>query len=195
MTAKSYSLILCLFLTNIFSACALTEQKAVLDPDLFVIENDIGSGKEIGVTVVDERPEDTLGYRGAAEFSKGAAITTDQNVGEVFEQKIREGLTKKGFKPTLPTQGTLRSLKVEIRSLEYYPSTGFWTGGVHTKTALKAIARNAGKEYEKFYRGGNEERVLLVPSAEENEKLINMAISEILKKLFSDKNLLQFLAN
>ena len=192
---KSYFLISCLFLMNLFSACAFTDQKAVLNPDLFVIENDIGHGKEIGVTVVDERPEDTLGYRGAAQLSKGAAITTDQNVGEVFEQKIREGLTKKGFKPTSLTEGALRSLKVEIRSLEYYTTTGFWTGGVHTKTALKAIARNGGKEYEQFYRGENEDRVVVVPFAEENEKLINTAISEVLQKLLSDKILLQFLSN
>ena len=60
-----YSFIIpCLFLMNFFSACAFTEQKALLNPDLLVIENNIGNGKEIGVEVVDERPEDTLGYRG-----------------------------------------------------------------------------------------------------------------------------------
>ena len=145
--------------------------------------------------VVDERPEKTLGYRGPAQLSKGAEITTDQDVGKVFDQKIREGLSRKGFVPISLSQDSLRSLKIEIRSLKYYTSTGFWTGGIHTKTSLKAIAKNSGKEYEQFYRGGNEERVLVVPFAEENEKLINMAISEILQKLFSDEALLKFLAN
>jgi len=37
--------------------------------------------------------------------------------------------------------------------------------------------------------------VIIVPFAEENEKLINMAITDILLKLFSDKALLEFLAN
>ncbi len=35
---------------------------------------------------------------------------------------------------------------------------------------------------------------MIVPYEEENEKLINMAISDILQKLFSDKALLEFLA-
>lgn len=65
MEVNRYSFIIpCLFLMNFFSACAFTEQKALLNPDLLVIENNIGNGKEIGVEVVDERPEDTLGYRG-----------------------------------------------------------------------------------------------------------------------------------
>lgn len=190
-----YSFIIpCLFLMNFLSACSVTEQKALLNPDLLVIENNIGNGKEIGVEVVDERPEDTLGYRGAANF-RGAAITTDQDVKDVFDRKIREGLKRKGFNPTLRTEEALRSLRVEIRSLEYYTTSGFWTGRVHTKTALKAIAKNAGKKYEQFYRGGNEEPMLVVPFAEENEKLINTAISEVLLSLFSDKKLFQFLSN
>ena len=190
-----YSFIIpCLFLMNFLSACSVTEQKALLNPDLLVIENNIGNGKEIGVEVVDERPEDTLGYRGTGNL-RGAAITTDQDVKDVFDRKIREGLKRKGFNPTLRTEEALRSLRVEIRSLEYYTTSGFWSGLVHTKTALKAIAKNAGKKYEQFYRGGNEERVHIIPFAEENEKLINTAISEVLLSLFSDKKLFQFLSN
>ena len=192
MEVNRYSFIIsCLLLMNFFSACAFTEQKALLNPDLLVIENNIGNGKEIGVEVVDEGPEDTLGYRGAAELSKGAAITTDQDVKDVFARKIREGLKRKGFNPTLRTEEALRSLRVEIRSLEYYTTAGL----VHTKTALKAIAKNAGKKYEQFYREGNEELMFFVPFAEENEKLINTAISEVLLSLFSDKKLFQFLSN
>lgn len=195
MEVNRYSFIIpCLFLMNFFSACAF-EQKAVLNPDLLVIENDIGNGKEIGVEVVDERPEDTLGYRGGPYGNRGEPITTDQDVEEVFDQKIREGLRRKGFQPILRPEETLRSLRLEIRSLEYYTSMSFWSGVIHTKTALKVIAKNAGKKYEQFYRGGNEERVHIIPSAEENEKLINTAISEVLLSLFSDKKLFQFLSN
>jgi len=97
----------------------------ILNPDLIVIENNIGHGNEVGVKVVDERPEKTLGYRGPAQLSKGAEITTDQDVGKVFDQKIREGLSRKGFVPISLSQDSLRSLKIEIRSLKYYTSTGF----------------------------------------------------------------------
>lgn len=195
MKKRASFLISCLLLMNLFSACAVIEQKAVLNPDLIVVESNIGHGKEIGVKVVDRRFRNTLGHRGAALLSKGAAITTNQDIGEVFAQKIEEGLTRKGFEPAALNENSSRSLQVEIRALEYYTSTGFWTGGVHTKTALKAIARNGMKEYEQFYRVENEERVILVPSAEENEQLINTVISEVLRKLFSDKTLLQFLSN
>ena len=172
-----------------------SDQKALLNPILDVKSENVGNNIQVGVKVLDERPEKILGYRGAASVSKGGVITTDQEVAEVFSEKIKEGLTIKGFQPTSYSDDISRTLKIEIRSLEYYTSTGFWTGGIHTKASLKAIAQNSGKEYEEYYRGGNEERIMVVPSAEENDNFINIAVSEVLEKLFNDKKLFEFLGN
>lgn len=177
------------------NGCAFTSQKAVLNPTLDFVSQNFGNGQQVGVKVLDERSDKTLGYRGAANISRGGAITTDQDVAMVLEDKIKEGLKMQGFEPVPYSDNVSRTMKVELRSLEYFTSTGFWTGGVHTKSALKVIAKNSGKDYEEFYRVEKEERVMAVPSAEENERLINLALSAVLQKLFTDQKLFKLLGN
>ena len=65
---------------------------------------------------------------------------------------------------------------------------------MHTKTALKAIARDGGTTYENFFRADHEERFAAIPFAEENETLINKVLSEVVQKLFQDQELMAFLA-
>ena len=66
---------------------------------------------------------------------------------------------------------------------------GFWTGGVHTKAAIKAVAINNGKDYEEFYREENERRVMFVPFEDENARDINNTLSKVLMSLHHDINL------
>ena len=63
---------------------------------------------------------------------------------------------------------------------------------MHVKGSLKAVASRAGQTYEKMYRGEKEERVVVVPTAETNEKWINDALSEVLRQLFDDNGLWAF---
>ena len=184
------SFFFCIFFV---SACAFTPQKASLNPTIDLSESNIGNGKTVALKVIDERPEESLGHRGSA-FMKGAEITTDQDVASVIYEEISEALQKQGFSTVPFDEKEKRSLKVEIRLIEYYTSTGFWTGGVHTKSALKAIARNGVDTYDKLYRVENEERVIFVPGAEHNEKIINTVIGDAIEEIFNDNQLLTLLA-
>jgi uncharacterized lipoprotein YajG len=176
------------------SACAFTPQKAEIQPSLQVYASDIGQGRAVGVLVTDERDTQDLGNRGSALFSKAAKISSDQNLAEVFRRALFDGLKAKGFAPTDISNSPDRQLKLEIRSLNYSTSTGFWTGGVDTKAAIKAIATNSGTSYENMYRSANEERVVVVPTAEHNTELLNKVVTDVLSKLFEDQTLLSELA-
>ena len=176
-----------------FNGCAVTDQKVSLHPSLDVKSESVGNYKQVGVQVLDERPEHNLGYRSTAESSKGAVITTDQEVAEVFSEKIKEGLKMKGFEPTSYSDDLSRTLKIEIRGLENYSSSGFWTGDVRTNASLTAVARHSGETYERSYRTESEERIILVPLTEDNEQSINATISEVLQITFDDQELFEFL--
>jgi uncharacterized lipoprotein YajG len=176
------------------SACAYVPQTARLEPNVNIAESNEGNGAAVSVKVIDERPDNVIGHRGAAALAKGAAINITQDLETLVQTEILKGLAKKGFKPFSCSADEKPVLKVEIRLLEYYTSTGFWTGGVHTKAAIKAIAYVNGKTYENFYRVANEKRVMLVPTADANEKLINEILNDILKKLLDDSQLISFLA-
>ncbi|HMA12402.1 MAG TPA: YajG family lipoprotein, partial [Steroidobacteraceae bacterium] len=85
------------------------------------------------------------------------------------------------------------SLTVEVRALNYETSTGFWTGGVEIKSALKAVGLRGGKAFEQMYRSDNEKRVVVVPTAGKNEEWINAALTDVLTQLFNDQGLFRHL--
>ncbi len=173
--------------------CVFTPQQVTLRPVVTVAEANVGNDVELAVKVVDERPDRALGRRGSALMT-GAQITTDQDVAGIIYEQLVEGLKKKGFNSVAYEENFPRRLKVEVRLIKYYTSTGFWTGGVHTSAALKAVAANSDKVYENFYRVENEKRVVFVPGAKTNDRLINEVVSEVLQKLLSDQDLMAFLA-
>lgn len=174
--------------------CAFQQQRVILQPELRMLPSEIGQGKSVAVKVVDERPEKDFGHRGSV-YGKMAKISSNQDVAAVIRVKVEEGLKRSGFQPEPWKEESPRSLRVEIRFIEYSTSAGYWTGGVHTKSTLKAISSNGGKLYENIYRVENEERVMVVPFADENEKSINDIVSLALQKMFNDTELLTFLAS
>ena len=176
-----------------FSGCAYIPQEATLVPSVSVIPSNIGNDLEVSIKVVDERPTESLGNRGSAVV-KGAEITTTQDLAAIIKDEIFKGLKNMGFNPLDYKEEFPRRIVIELRLLEYSTSTGFWTGGVHLKGALKAMASNQDENYENFYRIEKEKRVVFVPGAKANEKIINEGLTELLQELFNDNNLFQFLA-
>ena len=192
---KSLNFIAMVSILVSFNACSVADQKVSLHPTLDVKSENVGKNMQVGVQILDERPEQNLGYRGTDESGKGAVITTDQEVAEVFSEKIKEGLKKKGFEPISYSDDIARTLKIEIHALENNASDGFWTGDVRTQASLKAVAQHSGEKYEKSYRTECEESIILVPLTEDNEQSINATISEVLQITFEDQELFEFLSN
>ena len=176
------------------SGCAFTPQKAQIAPHVEYGKSDVGQGKVVSVAVTDERDSTDLGHRGAANIGSGAKISTDQDMPAVFKQAIFEGLKAQGFVPVDFDKLKARQLAVQIRSINYSTSTGFWTGGVDTKASIKAQAAVDGNTYEKLYRYDGEERVVFVPTADHNTQLINKAVDDVLSQMFADPSLLSTLA-
>jgi hypothetical protein len=59
---------------------------------------------------------------------------------------------------------------------------------------MKAIATNNGEVYERMYRSDDEERVVFVPDANSNEKMINESLSFLLNQVIGDNALIGHLA-
>ncbi|MDX1517781.1 MAG: YajG family lipoprotein [Woeseiaceae bacterium] len=181
----------------VMSGCAFTPQTVVIEPVVEVSATDIGGGKAVSVYVVDERESQELGRRGSGAL-RGAAITTEQDIADVFSDAIVSNLRKMGYEagavpaPQAATGASL--LRVDIRSIEYETSTGFWTGGVHTRGAMKATATRDIRSYDKLYRVDEEARVVVVPGADSNEAMINASVSALLQEMFNDVELFRFLA-
>lgn len=175
------------------TGCTYTPQSATIDPTIEVAEENLGQGAVVKLNVKDERANDEIGRRGTGAL-RGAAITSERSVAEVFQDELSEVLTKKGFVVAGPDDDYQTKLDVEIRALEYSTSMGFWTGGEHMNVAVKVIGDNGGEPYENFYRSEEEKRVMFVSGAKGNEELINAAVAEVLKQFAADSDLFQLLS-
>ncbi|MFE6031693.1 YajG family lipoprotein [Streptomyces niveus] len=173
------------------SGCVYNKQTATLAPTVVVAKTNEGEGALVGLRVVDERPTKSLGHRGNIG-GRGAEITTNQDLAVVVQSKISEGLSNRGYK-VVPYDGASTKLSVELRSLEYSTSTGFWSGGVAVNAAMKAVAIKPGDTYEKMYRSDAERRVQFVPTAGKNEQDLNNGVSAIIADLFADVGLFKFI--
>jgi len=190
---KTYKLLPIGLLMALLTGCAFTPQEANLDPTISVMPSQEGQGVTVSVNVVDERPSKSLGHRGSG-YGKGAEITATQDLDVVVYDKVTAALRTKGFTVADAGVESPVSLKIEVRLLEYTTSVGFWTGGVHVNGALKAIADNNGEIYERMYRSDDEERVVFVPDATSNEKMINESLSFLLNQVIGDNALIGHLA-
>ncbi len=181
----------------LLSGCTFIDQKIKISPQFNIGASDIdigiGKGKKVALDVLDEREDFLIGKRGTGMI-RGAKIVTDQDVVEIFNTVIAEGLQHYGFFVVGRSEDVPTKLKVEIRSLNYDVTMGFWTGGNMGKSSLKVVATVNDKIYEKMYRGEKEIRTAFVASQETNSKIINAAVSEVLEAMFRDKQLLEFLS-
>ena len=181
-------------LAALVGGCAFNPQAANLAPRATVASSNEGRNVAVGVRVLDERPSKSLGRRGAGLYGAAAEITSAQDLAVVVDEQVKDALRKKGFRPVdYSPNGDVR-LTVELRLLEYSTSIGFWTGGIHVKGGLKAVASRGPESYERLYRVEKEDRVVVVPTAEANEAMINATLTELLSQLFDDIGLFRFLA-
>jgi uncharacterized lipoprotein YajG len=178
----------------LMAACAYQTQTATIKPEVQVYQSAVGKGRAVYVAVSDERDSADLGHRGTAVYSKMAAISNTQDLAEVFRQAVFDALKAQGFEPTSSDKSVSRQLKVEIRSLDYSTSTGFFTGGVDTKAAIKVIVTTSDGSLDHLYRSANEERVMFSPTADHNSELINKVVNDVLTQLFQDQSMIGKLA-
>lgn len=179
-------------LSMLSSGCAYIDQNLRVNPQLIVLQSDVGRGKEVALRVVDDREDPLIGKRGYPVYGS-AKISTDQDLAEVLRSVFVDGMRRKGFQPVGGNDSDI-SLKVELRSLAYDTSMGIWTGGNIGKAAVKVVAlQPSGRTYENTYRSQKEIRTVFIGSQETNTTVINDALNDVLNQIFADTELWNFL--
>ena len=185
------SLIVLSMLLVLTSGCAFTPQTAALKPDIQTTIPSVGNGRTVFLNVADERPRSTLGTRGAG---MGADITVQGDLKNIVETAIANGLQSQGFEITFDKPSDSRELRVEIRNLDYRVTLGFFVDTLRTECGLKAVCIiGSNRPYEHLYLGEHQESLMVYPSAEANEKYLNIALSKAINSLLQDPLLIQSL--
>ena len=183
-------LLLPLILVFVFSGCAYVPQQAAIQVDTdMVVETSIGGGKTVFVDFRDERPSKNIGSRGLLGSGE---ITTEGNLAVMMHEAIENILDKQDFVPVKDNADA--TLEVQLRAFEYDTRMGFWTGGIYLTALIKVIATTDNGEYDNIYRYEDENRILFVPFASENEKWLNEMANGVVEKIFNDRALLDHLA-
>ena len=176
----------------LLAGCAQSPQRVWLEPKLNVPTSSLGEGKVVAVDVVDRRPSPSLGNFGKSRDAS-TELSTEQDVALVVKQEVIAGMRKKGFVAVEEQSNRDAKLNVEVQLLEYATSPNTWTGDVYIKSAMKAVASKNGKTLEKMYRANFDKRVVVVPTAANNEQWINEALGDVLRQLLEDRDLSSFL--
>jgi uncharacterized lipoprotein YajG len=172
--------------------CAWVRQSATLELNPRIEPSTLGAKATVAVRVVDRRASPVLGHRGLD--SKNASITTKQDVPDLFQQKLIEGLTQKGFVAVKDEGQPFPLLTVEIRRIDYTTDMDYWKGLINAQAELLATTVRGGVKLEQVYVGERKETSIEAPGAKTNERLINGAMSDAVQRLFEDQRLLGFLA-
>ena len=167
--------------------CAITSMEARIAPNLELVDEDVGKGRIVGVSVADERPTSDIGRRAIG----GAKIRMSDDLAAIYQSALVRGLRQKGFDARSGAVAGAPQMKVEIRSLSYDVSTGWWTGGIETDSAIKVVAIGAAESYERIYRASDDDRIVIVPGAKTNNRKLNLIVSSTLRQAVEDRKLLE----
>ena len=189
-TEKTMNRLLPIILLFVFSGCAYVPQQAAIQVDTdIVVETSTGGGKTVLVDLRDERPSKNIGSRGLLGSGK---ITTEGNLAVIMHNAIEDILKKQDFVPVKDNADV--ELEVQLRAFEYDTRMGFWTGGVFLTSLIKVIATTDNGEYDNIYRYEDENRIVFIPFASENEKWLNEMANGVVEQIFNDRALLNHLA-
>jgi len=189
---KVCRLAMLLAVVSMGSGCAFQSQAVKITPEVKSISNVSGSGKNVQLVVLDERPSKVIGQRGVG--SAGADMTVDGDLQSIVAAAISSGLEQHRFSTQSQDSHDLSRLRVEIRNLESKNIMGFWAGTLRDEFSLKGICKSAkGGDYEQMYNGIFETSIQVVPTGEANNKYISAAVSDAVNKLVNDDQLLRCL--
>jgi uncharacterized lipoprotein YajG len=186
-------LVLLVAVASLLNGCAWVSQSATLTLAPKIAESNIGNGVIVPVRVFDRRPNRVIGYRGLD--SKNASITTGQDLAALFQEKILDGLQRKGFR-AVPYSGQAADvLTVEVRQLDYTTDMEYWKGIIQTSCTLHTTISKNGAFFDRTYLGAYKENAVEAPGARTNERLISAAMTAAVQRFFEDDHLAAFLAN
>ena len=171
--------------------CAYIPHEVTLDtaPPSPVNNSQIGVGSEIAIDFIDDRGKQTAGQRGLL----GADIRADNILAQI-RQIIVTGFEDRGFTVVADTEQAPTRIDVYLRRFEMSVQQGFWTGAENTFASIRIEGLNEHNErFREVYTNEDEERIMFVSFGHGIDEKMNSALAEVVKRIFDDKELMNFL--
>jgi hypothetical protein len=191
---KLLSIFSCLLIFSLGIGCVHRHEVAV-NPKVFVKPSSIGNGRTIYLKVIDSRPNNDIYKREGNFKTNKVRIVADSSLEDSITKSLQRGFQDLGFRvKTRPVSGA-SSLKIAIVETKFSMFTN--TSGFHQKmrAGFRTAVKAGSQKYAQTYRDVQKVSQKVPFGRFLNERLINLAISQSLQKIFSDPKLLNILAN
>ena len=192
MNTKIPYLLALLALCIAVPGCKLHSESVRFSPELKPRQADIGQGKPLGLSIADTRPDKQVGIVGDPKI-EAITVTAEEGSPSLVYQQTAEALTKLGFKVEPASDATERSLRIEIRELQYESLKRPFKYDAKAKVLVGAIARSGAGRYERTYETEETGEYGTPPNQSTISKSINGLLSAAIDDVLADKQLLDVL--
>lgn len=169
--------------------CGPRPQNIRLDPPIEVQPSRVGQGKTVWLSVKDARPAKTLGVIGDLD-GQYAHVSIEDDFTSTLYQSVSAALRSMGFavQPT-PTRDE-RSLRIEIRDIQYQSAKKSFTYDTDVKVSVGALVQNGTERYDRIYNAGETRTSMTQPTPEDASRAVNNAVSMSLRDMLTDDRVL-----
>lgn len=189
-------------------ACNKTGSKSAffeLHPRILIHESNLGSGKNLKVSVVDKRRRNVLLRKESdRKIKSGRALVTRDYHPSVqldftFQKTAQEAFQMQGYQMDGKGTGSFREVIIYITKLDLRLRRDRKHSGdqsmfqARLRSKMKISARNQGRTYNKEYEFFIKKSYDVIPGKKDNEKILNYGLTQLLHQIMDDPKLTRFL--
>jgi uncharacterized lipoprotein len=177
----------------LLSGCALSPQVVVINPELESSPTGTaGKTAIVRLSIVDARSSVVIGQRGGI-YKDTSDISTDERMNTSLVQNVGKVLKSLGYAVVGKEQDANVDLTVKIASLTYVANTEDLLDKIEVKASIQAVCLKGNKQFTGGYNATRKKDFLKAPTMDQNEVIVNEAISVALQAMLKDQELFAFI--
>ena len=173
------------------SACAFVPHEVDIEAHAPRAGSTIGEGVAIDLQVIDDRETTDIGKRAFGEL---AGDNIADNVMQVLEREVVAIFDSHSFDVVPPGSDYDTDVEVRLRSFRFILESGFWTGEENTSIVVAVEAEKGDRDFDRTYRSISKESIMFAPGESAIDDALSVALSDVLRQLASDRDLMNFMA-
>ena len=172
------------------AACAHSPVQVVVQPQVNVPADTIGSGYTVQARGVNQLPGGGLGSLGGI-YADSSNVRLGNDIEQSLQTALYQGLGAWSFRPA--DNGADVQVVANLTDLRYDSPNKLYTTKVDTGAAIQLQVTVNGATFFGNYSTSGKDRNLIKPSREEVQSSINRLLSATLQRAFEDEKLKAFL--
>lgn len=189
---KTRQLLLLTSALVVLSACALSPQTVVVNPELSMESSTATKTPlRIRIDVGDPRSTNIIGQRGGI-YKETSHIRTDDDMTATLQRKLSGAFAQMGFSVMGSGEADVY-LTVNTTKIQYMVIKDNVLNQIKIDIELQGICQKNNQQFRRKYQVSRTKDIVKTPSMEENEELVNEAMAIALGNLLADKALLDFI--